>query len=98
MFLICGFGRLLPLCVRWGGFFYDYRQLRLGKSWVFPDGSSIQLYGGHLVLECLKVLGVGGVTRTIIAIEVMLGIVDSVGLIIMSIRLLGQHRYVSHEE
>ena len=79
-------------------FFYDYRQLRLGKSWVFTDGSSIRIYGGHLVIECLQVLGVGGVTRTIIAIEVLLGIVDSVRLMIMSIKLLGQQFYVSHED
>ena len=97
--MICGFGRSLPLRVRWGGwFFYDYRQLRLGKSWVFPDGSSIRLYGGQLVLEGLKVLGVGVITPMTIVIKVLLGIVDSVGMMIMSIKLVGQKFYVSHEE
>ena len=50
-------------------FFNNYRQLRLGKSWVFPDGYSIRLYGGHLVLECIKVLGVGGVTSELFQLQ-----------------------------
>ena len=79
-------------------FFYDYRQLRLGKSWVFTDGSSIRIYGGHLVIECLKVLGVGGVPRLIIAVEVLIGIMEIVGMMFMSIRLIGWPFNGDHEE
>ena len=78
--------------------FCDFCKLILGKSWLHPYGSSVRLYDRKLGLECLEVLGVGGVPRLIIAVEVLLDIVEIRVLMFMSVKIVGCIFYSFHEE